>query len=120
MKIHFLFVGTLACSLFGCGGAAVPESQLVGAKSSVSAAQAVGAEQEPKAALHLKLARDEIEMAETLINEGDNEQAREALDRARLDADLSLSLTREATTRLEAQKALEKVDTLNNREGSRT
>lgn len=108
-----LAAGLLALGSVACGGSAVPESQMMAARTSVSAAEAVGASNEPKAALHLKLAKDEIAAAEGLIQEGENDRARDALTRARLDADLSLSLTREAETRRLAQEAIDKIDALN-------
>jgi len=121
MKKYLMVLGPLlASSAVACGGAAVPEAEMVKAKTSVSAAQAVGAEQEPKAALHLKLARDEIAAAEAFIADGDNDKARAALDRARLDAELALALTREAGTEREAQEAIDKVEALKNRKGSST
>lgn len=96
-----------------CGGAAVPEAQVVAAKSSVSAAEAVGAKEEPNAALHLKLAEDGIVEAEQLIEEGENERAKAVLERARSDADLAVALAKEAETRKAAQDAIRKVKDLN-------
>ena len=46
-----------------------PEAQAAKSKSAVSAAEAVGAQSFPKAALHLKMARDQIGTADRLIPE---------------------------------------------------
>ncbi|HET9954876.1 MAG TPA: DUF4398 domain-containing protein [Polyangiaceae bacterium] len=82
------------------------------AHSAISAAQAVGAEREPKAALHLKLARDQTAQAEAKIRSGDNHEAKLLLDQAKVDAELALVLTREAAARAQAEQALQKVQQL--------
>lgn len=107
-----------ALSLGACGGAAVPEPEMVTAKSSVSAAEAVGAEEQPQAALHLKLAKDGIGEAERLIDEGENERAKRALERARADADVALALAKEAETRKAAQEAIDKVESMKKEGGA--
>lgn len=105
----FFLVLTASVTTMACGGAAVPQSELVDAKSSVSAAEAVGAEDEPRASLHLKMAKDAIVEAEQLIEAGENEKARAAFERARSDAELAISLTSEMKTQRSAEEALEKV-----------
>ncbi|HWA76996.1 MAG TPA: DUF4398 domain-containing protein [Polyangiaceae bacterium] len=92
-----------------CGGSALPPPQAVEAKSSISAAEAVGAQNEPKAALHLKLAKDQTAQAETLLRNGDDDEARLLLEQAKVDAELALVLTREASMRAQVQQSLSKV-----------
>jgi hypothetical protein len=66
----------------------------------------------PKAALHLKMANDQLQTAKGLIAEDSNEEATLALDRARVDAELAIALSKEATLRAQAAEALEKVKKL--------
>lgn len=101
-----------ALALAACGSSAVPPAKITEARSAISAASAVGAEGQPNAALHLKLARDQVAQAEQLIKNGDNAEASLVLERAQKDAELALVLTREAKVRAEAQQALEQVQQL--------
>jgi hypothetical protein len=95
-----------------CGGAAVPHEQMTAAEASVSAAEAGGAQDVPKAALHVKKAKDQIAEAKALIEQGENEKASWALQRASSDATLALSLAREVGIVAEAEKALADVEGL--------
>jgi hypothetical protein len=95
-----------------CGGAAVPQETLTAAKASVAGAEVGGAAAEPKAALHLKLAKEQLAKAEALIAEGDNEEAARVIDRAQADADLSLSLAKEAAAKKEATETSEQLERL--------
>jgi len=61
------------------------------------AARELGAQQVPKAELHLRLAQEQVEKAKKLAADGDNERANLVLSRAHADAELALALTREST-----------------------
>ncbi len=98
--------------LAGCGGAVAPQAELTDAKSAVSAAQAKGAKEVPKASLYLKMARDAIDTAEQLMEEEDYEQAKLVLTRAQKDAELALAVTKEAEMKEKAEKELERVKSL--------
>src|SRR5205814_3324350 len=50
----------------------------------------------PQAALHLKMARDQLAEAQGLIDSGKNDEARLVLERANADAEVALMITREA------------------------
>jgi hypothetical protein len=93
----------------GCGGSAVPFDKLTDAKSTVRAAQEAGAQSDPQAALHLKMANDELASAQKAIDDKDNDHARLLLNQAQSDADLSLSLARGATDKAAAQTAQAKI-----------
>jgi hypothetical protein len=82
------------------------------AQSEVSAAAAVGAEQHPGAALHLKMARDQVREAQRLADDGKGDQAKLVLDRASADAQLALIMTREAEASAEVAKARAEVEAL--------
>ncbi len=99
-------------ALTGCGGAAVPNEQLTTAKASVAAAEVAGAPDEPSAALKLKHARDQIDQAEKLIADGENEPAYWLLRRAAVDADAALALAEEADTAKAAEEAKEDLERL--------
>ncbi|MGC4065778.1 MAG: DUF4398 domain-containing protein [Polyangiaceae bacterium] len=99
--------------LIGCGAAApVPAEKVSQTEAAIRAASEVGAPSVPKAALHLKMANDQLQTAKGLIAEDSNEEATLALDRARVDAELALALAKEATLRAQAAEALEKVKKL--------
>jgi hypothetical protein len=110
MTLRTIFaLGSLSALAAACGSQALPPPAAVEAKTSISAAEAVGAQNEPKAALHLKLAKDQSARAEALIKDGNDDEARLLLEQAKVDAELALVLTREANARAEAQQALIKV-----------
>jgi len=106
-------VVTALVAVAGCGGgSSLPPARVTETKSAISAAEAVGAGSNPRAALHLKLARDQMNGAEALMRRGDDEEARLLLDRAKADAELALVLTRGAEQRAEAMRAIEQVRNL--------
>jgi len=78
-------------------------------EASVRAAQEVGGQNDPQAALHLKLAQEELDQAKQLMNDGDNKRADYVLLRADADAELAVALARSATARVEAQQAMGQV-----------
>lgn len=112
MKRLFLALPLFGVVLTACGGAAVPQEALTAAKASVSGAEVAGAAAEPKAALHLKLAKEQITKAEALIQDGDNEEAAVQVDRAQADADLSMALAKEAKAKQDATETKEQLDRL--------
>src|SRR5436190_2087546 len=107
--IGWLVVAALAGA---CGGMPVPQDQLTAAQASVKGAEVAGAPNNPKAALHLKLATEEVETAKKLIADGKNEEARREVDRAQADADLALALAEEAKAQGETAQTKEQFETL--------
>jgi hypothetical protein len=95
-----------------CGSAPPPTGQLTQSKAAVRAAEEVGAENTPKAALHLKMARDHLKNAEALVVEEEFEDATLILKRAESDAELAIALSKEAQARAEAEEAMRKVQEL--------
>jgi hypothetical protein len=111
------FVATaIACivaGMVGCGGSPpVPADQVTQTEAAIRAASEVGAPSIPKAALHLKMAQDQLQTAKGLMAENQNDEARLVLDRARVDAELAIALSKEAALRAQAAEALEKVKKL--------
>ena len=99
-------------TLLACGGAPVPHDALSAAQADVKGAEVGGAGENPKAALHVKLAKDQIEIAQKQIADGDNEEAARTLDRAQADAELALALAKEAKAQGDASEASEQVGKL--------
>ncbi|MCA9583938.1 MAG: DUF4398 domain-containing protein [Myxococcales bacterium] len=103
----------LACVLAfaaGCGASLPPPSdRLATAEAGARSARELGASKEPKAALHLKLAEEQISQAKGLMTEGDNRRADMILQRAGADAELSVMLAKEHNANSEASEAKEKL-----------
>jgi len=104
-----------ATGMVACGSSAMPPAKVAETQSSISAAAAVGAEQNPQAALHLKMARDQLAEAQSLIDAGKNDAARLVLERADADAQVALIITREAEASAGVKKTQTEVDALQNR-----
>jgi hypothetical protein len=89
-----------------CGGSFPPPTQrLADAQSAERSAREVGADNAPAAQLSLKLARDQIDLAQKAMANGDNEQADSLLIRAKMDGELALAQAREKTARVDHQEA---------------
>jgi hypothetical protein len=98
--------------LAACSSSTQLPANYAPAQTAIGAADAVGAKSEPRAALHLKMARDAVVRAQALSKEGEEAQAELMLERARTDAELALMVTREATARREATAAQREVEGL--------
>jgi hypothetical protein len=107
--VYWCISGT---GLMACGGYPVPQDALTAAQAEVKGAEVGGANENPKAALHVKLAKDGIARAEKQISDNDNEEAKLTLDRAQVDAELASALAREAKAQGEASEASEQVGKL--------
>lgn len=104
---------TFALFMIACGSSMPPPSdRLASAEAAARSARELGADREPKAQLHLKLAAEQIEQAKKLMADGDNKRADLILQRANSDAELSVWLAKEVNAKAEAEKALEKVKSL--------
>jgi hypothetical protein len=101
----------LAASALGIVSAcaSAPPMRTEPSTSGIRAAEEVGAAKVPQAALHLQLAKEELDRARKLAADGDREQGASMLLRAQADAELALALSRENTERAEANAAVERV-----------
>ena len=100
----------LPCTLLACGASyPAPHERMATSASGVRAAEEVNADKNPQAALHLKLAKEQIDQAKQLMTDGDNKRAEFVLLRADSDAELAVALAREDATKAEAAKAQEEV-----------
>jgi hypothetical protein len=104
-----LIAGVLSA---GCSAAPLPVERMASAEAGIRGATEVGAEAVPQAALHLKMARDQVAQAQALNRAGENERAVMMLARAEADAELALSLTRESAARAEASAVLAQVQSM--------
>jgi Domain of unknown function (DUF4398) len=102
----------VALSLAGCGSTTLPQAKVVAAQSEIKAAETIGAPSNPRAALHLKLAREALAAADAHAADGEEKEANLALQRSQLDAQLAVALTQEAEARREADVANQKVTDL--------
>ncbi len=91
-----------------CSASNPPTQLLAEAQARIRAAKEIGADAEPQARLHLKLASDQTREAEQLIAEGEHAQAALLLERAGDDAALALATARERRAATEARDALER------------
>jgi hypothetical protein len=87
----------------------MPAKQLADAEASIRAAKELGAEDEPAAALQLKIARDGLQEAQRLTKEGEHDRARPVLEEAELDAELAILLTRQEESEAKALRATQRV-----------
>jgi hypothetical protein len=94
--------GALAC-------ASNPPLPTEGSTSGIRAAEEVGAADVPRASLHLQLAKEELERAKVMSENGDDAQAESMLLRAEADAELAVALSREEAEIAESQQAFERV-----------
>lgn len=104
-----------ALGQLGCGSAAVPQEQLTAAQAAVKGAQVAGAAEDPRAALHLKLAQEQVQKAQALIANDDNEEAARLVERAQSDADLAILLAKEAHSKQEAASVREQIEDIKRR-----
>ena len=93
--------------LGACGASFPPPTQrLADAQSAERSAREVGADNAPAAQLSLKLAQDQIVMAQKAMGNGDNERADSLLIRAKMDGELAVAQAREKTARADRQEAV--------------
>ena len=96
--------------LVACGSSLPPPSdRLASAEAAARSARELGADREPKAQYHLKLASEQIESAKKLMADNDNKRADLVLQRANSDAELAVMLAKENTARNDATAAQDKV-----------
>jgi hypothetical protein len=108
-------VALSALALGACSSSHQLPANYAPTQAAISAADAVGAQNEPRAALHLKMARDQVVQAQSLANRGKDREASIMLDRARTDAEMALMVSREVQARSQAQEAKREVEGLSTR-----
>jgi hypothetical protein len=109
MRVRNLLVPFAASLVLAACGAHVPPptDRLAGAEAATRSARELGAANDPKAALHVKLAEEQIGLAKTLMKDDDNQRAERTLQRASADAELAIVLVKENQANAAASKAKE-------------
>jgi hypothetical protein len=106
--IHPVFLGAMLGAMtggFGCGaGVPVPNDQWAAAQADVGRAQSAGALDVPEAKLHLQLAQEDLQAAKKLMNT-DNDRAASLCAVASNEAQLAVSLARQASAQEQVKKA---------------
>jgi len=103
-----VFVAAVAATAIAAGCASAP-LRTEASTSGIRAAEEVGAKNVPRAALHLQLAKEWLEKATKLYEQGEKEQAASLLARAEADGEMAVVLSREDAEKQEAVKAVERV-----------
>lgn len=96
-KLTYAVVGAAVCA--ACASQPQPTAHLAASMAAVRGAETAGAAQVPQAALHLKLAQEQLAQAEGMLGNDDNERADAMAIRAYNDAELALALAREAQSK---------------------
>ncbi len=108
----------LVAAATGCAGASVPTKDVADTRAAMRAADEVGARAIPRGELHLKLAQDQLALAEQYLKEDEEDLAREALARAKNDAELALALAKEKHAIDAANEARQRVQQLQSAAGT--
>jgi len=101
----------LAAAIAGCASTPIPADKYSNAKAAIKSSEELGADQDPQAALHLKLAREQLAQAKECMKNGDNDSAKMVLDRAEADGEASLNIARSGKAKVEAQKTVANIQT---------
>jgi pyridoxal biosynthesis lyase PdxS len=89
------FLAAIALISFGCASHPAPTDQVASSLAAVRGAEEAGALEVPEAALHVKLAQEQIDQAKKLMSEDENLRAEDLAIRAFQDAELALAIARE-------------------------
>jgi len=112
---QILMIGSLVCLAVAAGcSSSNPPLRTESSSSAIRAAEEVGANEVPRAALHLQIAKEELDKANKLAEMGEKDRAASMLQRAEADAELAILLSREQAERSEAVQAMERVRQLQN------
>ncbi|HEX2878480.1 MAG TPA: DUF4398 domain-containing protein [Polyangiaceae bacterium] len=113
MKTILLISGIVGVALsIACGGSAIPVTKVADSKATIRAAEEAGAKSNPQAALHLKMAQDQLNQAQVYVNDDENERAALFLNQSQADAELALALAHEAKERNATKLAQARLQTL--------
>lgn len=102
-----MFALTMGGPTVGCVSS--PPLRTEKTTSGIRAAEEIGATKVPQAALHLQLAKEELERARVLAKNDEKNRASSMLSRAEADAELAVALSRADAEKAEAQGAMDRV-----------
>lgn len=106
MAVALAIAGVMAP---GCASHPAPNAKAASSEAAIRAAEETGSRDVPQAALHLKLAQEQLQRAKELIRDNDNQRAEYVLARAEADAELAIALARAEKSKALAGKALDDV-----------
>jgi hypothetical protein len=104
MKTMMFLVGLAAIA--GCATTPVPADKLARSQAMVQSAEVVQADADPRASVHLQLAREELRSAKKLMKDGDNDAASWVLMRAEADGEAALHLAQARMAKADAEQTL--------------
>ena len=117
MKTFPITVGLVLALTAACAARPVPAARVGSAEAAVRSARDHGATRLPDAALHLRLAENQVARARRLIDEGEQERAEWLLVRAEADASVADALAREAAQKSAAEETNARARALATEEG---
>src|SRR4051794_2140007 len=100
-------LGASAVAIVGCAGTQAPNARVASSEAAIRAAQETGSRNVPQAALHLKLAEEQLQSAKGLIRDNDNKRAEYVLMRSQADAELAIALSHVAVSNSQAGTPLD-------------
>jgi hypothetical protein len=108
-KLITVLAAAILVAAAAAAGCAVAPLHTEKTTAGIRAAEEVGADKVPQAALHLQLAKEQMERAQGLAKDGKSIQAESMLARAGVDAELAVALSRATKQRHEAEQAVARV-----------
>lgn len=114
LRMRFARVLLLALCLAAaaCASAPPPTERLTTSEAAIRGALEVEANTVPRAALHVKLAQEQVEKAKRYMQAEEYDRAELALRRAQADAELAIALARENDITIKAKAARARVEKL--------
>lgn len=106
LPVRALPLLVIAAAAAGCATTPIPADKLSRSQSAITAAEEMNAAAEPQAALHLKLAKQQLAQAKKLMIDGENDKASMILLRAESDGEAALNLARAKSAQTEAQQTI--------------
>ena len=91
----------------GCASTPAPNARMASSEAAIRAAQETGSMKVPQAALHLKLAEEQLQTAKGLIRDNENKRADYMLMRSQADAELAIALSHVAVSNVQAGTAVD-------------
>jgi hypothetical protein len=111
MKLVVSALAGVVSLAVGCGSTMPPPNdRLASSEAAIRGAKELGAQNDPQAALHIRLADEEVASARNLMRDGDNKRADLVLQRAKADAELAVVLTKEKAAKTSADEAKKSLD----------
>lgn len=108
MKIPSLVAASALVAATGCATTTpVPAGQLARTEATLRDAAEIDANADPQAAVHLRLANEQVAQARGLMKDGQNRNAHLVLLRAEADAEVALNLARERLAVTDALNTIE-------------